>query len=447
MSQNGSRRSDETFAQGLTTHGSRLLRIAYRILGDLHWAEDAVAETYLKAWQKRRTLRDDAKVGPWLSTVCRRQAWELQRKVRRSPAQRLPQEVPDRGTPSPEGRGDAGAYRAQLLGRLPKELRVCASMSFVEGRGYAEIATLTGLPLSTVRGRIFLSRGRLRKEIQMNSEVASHQADFSVPKLAARGDVVEWRGCKVRFLGVGWTGAETLYKADGMRLSRIPAALTKSTWLQPEPLRAGGYEGPTVSYYWQATGSPLPDVGATAFDVTGVVCMPSTGVAEVVGRAKLLRHTCAPPARTDKGVRVSTLLLGKEDRTKERGFRVVLEDTGFKLTDWGSITKPDWGVLFLFGGKSGSQEGTAELSLALSSAVAEPGCSLFGLAEPGREVRARKLLGGEGSCPDGHLHAGTYEFAIPLNEVKGFVIYPRHRVLIDWGRVKVPPRPKGDERS
>jgi len=323
---------------------------------------------------------------------------------------------------------------------------VCASMSFVEGRRYAEIATITGLPLSTVRGRIFLSRKRLRKEIQMNSELASHEADFSVPKLAARGDVVEWRGCKVRFLGVGWTGAETLYSADGMRLSRIPAALTKSTWLQPEPLRAGGYEGPTVSFYWQATGSPLPDVGATtAFDVTGAVCMPSTGGTEAVGRAKLLRHTCAPPARSDKGVRVSTLLLGKEDRTKERGFRVAIEDKTFKLTDWVGITKPDWGVLFLFGGKSGSQEGTSELSLALSSTFAEQGCSLFGLAELGREVRARQLSGGEGSCADGHLHAGRYEFPIPLNELKGLAIYPRHRVLIDWGRVKLPPRPKGKE--
>jgi hypothetical protein len=61
-------------------------------------------------------------------------------------------------------------------------------MSFVERRRYAEIATITGLPLSTARGRSFLSRKRLRKEIQMNSELASHQADFSVPKLAARGD-------------------------------------------------------------------------------------------------------------------------------------------------------------------------------------------------------------------------------------------------------------------
>jgi hypothetical protein len=319
-------------------------------------------------------------------------------------------------------------------------------MSFVEGRNYAEIATITGLPLSTVRGRIFLSRERLRKEIQMNSEVASHEGDFSVPKLAARGDVVEWRGCKVRFLGVGWTGAEMLYGVDGMRLSRIPAVLTKSTWPQLEPLRAGGYEGPTVSFYWQATGSPLPDVGATtAFDVRGAVCMPSTGGAEAVGRAKLLRHTCAPSARGNKGVRVTTLLLGEEDRTKERGFRLMMGDKNPKLTDWVSITKPDWGVLFLLGGKSGSQEGTAELSLALSSAVAEPGCSLFGLAEAGREVRARKLLGGEASCPDGHLHAGTYEFPIRLNELKGLAIYPRHRVLIDWGWMKLPPRPKGKE--
>jgi len=59
MAQNERRRSDQAFAQTLITHGSRLLRIVYRILDDLHWAEDAVAETYLKAWQRRDALRDD----------------------------------------------------------------------------------------------------------------------------------------------------------------------------------------------------------------------------------------------------------------------------------------------------------------------------------------------------------------------------------------------------
>ena len=72
----------------------------------------------------------------------------------------LPQ---DSGFESTEGNYDLKEIR-KIVHSLPKEYRVPFSM-YVSGFKYREIADKLGLPLGTVKSRIFFTRQRLQKEL------------------------------------------------------------------------------------------------------------------------------------------------------------------------------------------------------------------------------------------------------------------------------------------
>ena len=129
-----------------------------------------------------------------------------------------------------------------------------------------------------------------------------------------------------------------------------------------------------------------------------------------------------------------TLVWGEPDRDDSRSFRVELWAGGM------ATSKPGWGALFVFAPTRGAKKGATELRLAYSSEIAEWGCALFGLDASGEEVDSRCAGGGNSECPDGHIRGETYELDIPPDDLKGLVIYPRHRVVIDWGRANLPPR-------
>jgi RNA polymerase sigma-70 factor (ECF subfamily) len=55
--------------------GDRLLAIAYRILRDLHRAEDAVEATLVNAWRDLPTLRDADRFEAWLTRILVRECY------------------------------------------------------------------------------------------------------------------------------------------------------------------------------------------------------------------------------------------------------------------------------------------------------------------------------------------------------------------------------------
>lgn len=62
---------DDTLAQHLLQARSRLLRSARRRLRNPTWAEDAVAETLLAAWERKPVFDDPARLQAWLNGVLR----------------------------------------------------------------------------------------------------------------------------------------------------------------------------------------------------------------------------------------------------------------------------------------------------------------------------------------------------------------------------------------
>src|SRR5580692_2112397 len=72
----------ESFEMIIRTHSRTLFAVAYAVLQDRAEAEDVVQETFVRAWNKRRWMRDPAKFPAWLTTVARNRACDIIRKRR-----------------------------------------------------------------------------------------------------------------------------------------------------------------------------------------------------------------------------------------------------------------------------------------------------------------------------------------------------------------------------
>jgi RNA polymerase sigma factor (sigma-70 family) len=145
--------------------------LAHRICADGGLAEDVVQEVFLTLWRDPGRF-DPARGGfaTWLLTVTHHRAVDAVR--RESTIRRRVVAVPEAGedwSPTPVPGADqaamarlaAGQVRAALH-RLPIAQRQVLALAYFGGHTQSEIAVLTGVPLGTVKSRMFTAVQRLR---------------------------------------------------------------------------------------------------------------------------------------------------------------------------------------------------------------------------------------------------------------------------------------------
>ena len=162
--------STSTFAQNLLGMQSELRRFALKLTADPEDANDLLQETSLKALDNEEKYTPDTNFKGWMYTIMRNIFINNYRKTVRDQTfvdqtdnlfhLNLPQ---DSGFESTEGNYDLKEIR-KIVNSLPKEYRVPFSM-YVSGFKYREIAEKLGLPIGTVKSRIFFTRQRLQKEL------------------------------------------------------------------------------------------------------------------------------------------------------------------------------------------------------------------------------------------------------------------------------------------
>lgn len=149
-------------------HGAELYRFALRGLGDDGAAQDAVQEVFLRAW--RAAARFDpalASVRVWLFAIARNVVVDHVRRagVRPVAATELT-ELAERRLPQ-QPRFDEAATDswlvAQALRRLPDEHRSALVETYLRGRPHAEVAAEQGIPVGTLRSRVFYGLRALRR--------------------------------------------------------------------------------------------------------------------------------------------------------------------------------------------------------------------------------------------------------------------------------------------
>lgn len=155
----------EALARIVMAHHDDMARVCFVICGDQDQAQDAVQAAWPIAWRKLGTLRDPARLRPWLISVAANEARQAMRRQRS--ARLITEIVPDEAAAAI---GDPAANAGLLdlaaaLRQLPPDDRALIALRYVADFDATELGRALGLSPSGVRSRLARILARLRTEL------------------------------------------------------------------------------------------------------------------------------------------------------------------------------------------------------------------------------------------------------------------------------------------
>lgn len=149
-------------------HQTALLRLCYLYLHDVQLAEDAVQETFIKAYRTLDTFRGASSEKTWLTRIAMRTCCDMRRSFwfRRMDRRITPDMLPDRASEAEE---DETALTLALM-NLPRKEREVVLLYYYQDMNMTDIAAALGLTQPTVSYRLRRAREKLRQELEGRKE-------------------------------------------------------------------------------------------------------------------------------------------------------------------------------------------------------------------------------------------------------------------------------------
>ena len=159
-------------------NGLSLFRVAYRMTGSESDAEEIVQETFLRAYQQRKSFEARSNVGTWLYRIAVNASIDLLRKRKRHDAHLEPLESDEASAPvlslaSSSPAADRLVYSAELGKRVAGVLEQLSSVeraAFIlrhyEELSTEEIAQSLGLRVSAAKQAVFRAVQKMRKALE-----------------------------------------------------------------------------------------------------------------------------------------------------------------------------------------------------------------------------------------------------------------------------------------
>ena len=147
-------------------HRDRIYRIALRMLGNPHDAEDVTQDVVIALWTALAGFAGTSTFTTWLYRVVVNRCLNLVRS--RRPVQEVLDEDPPPGDGAEEiaiARQRARATMAAIAA-LPEDMRTVLVLHQIEDLSYQEVADILGVPEPTVRGRLHRARRRLLDDLK-----------------------------------------------------------------------------------------------------------------------------------------------------------------------------------------------------------------------------------------------------------------------------------------
>lgn len=149
-------------------HAAAVYRVALSVVHDPSLAEDVVQETMIKAWRQSPVGPGEEIPRSWLLKVAHNAAISLLRTRREDVREHdaMPEQP---GEIETDRRVEGMAQLDELwkaMSRLDDDSRALIALKEVDGLSYEEIAETLGLPLSTIKTRLFRARRQLKEALK-----------------------------------------------------------------------------------------------------------------------------------------------------------------------------------------------------------------------------------------------------------------------------------------
>ena len=167
------------FARIVAAHHDDMARVAFVVCGDALLAQDAVQSAWPKVWARLDSVRDPAKLRPWLVSVAANEAKQLARSRSRRRVREITIDDSNAGAGgldslqagrSSAATGDPSERAAMLdlgnaIAALNESDRTLVALRYAAGLTSDEIGRVIGMTGGGVRARLAKLLIRLRREL------------------------------------------------------------------------------------------------------------------------------------------------------------------------------------------------------------------------------------------------------------------------------------------
>jgi RNA polymerase sigma-70 factor (ECF subfamily) len=169
--ENDRARVDREFEERLAECGPLAFRVAYGVLRHAADAEDVAQEALLKAYRNFGRLREPARFRGWLVRIAFRMALDRWRSAKRREKRETEWTGPEQRAagPTTEEMAASSEFQARLekaMEELPEKFRLVLLLAAIQGYTLDEVSGMLGIPMGTVKSRLFFARKHLAEKLR-----------------------------------------------------------------------------------------------------------------------------------------------------------------------------------------------------------------------------------------------------------------------------------------
>ena len=156
------------FEERLGECGPLAFRVARGVLRNTAEAEDVAQESLLRAYRRFGRLRERARFRTWLVRITFRLALDRACSTQRRESRETlwAQPVPRPTTEDLAASSELQAHLARALDELSPKLRLVVLLAAMDGHTLEEVSALVGVPIGTVKSRLFVARKQLAEKLR-----------------------------------------------------------------------------------------------------------------------------------------------------------------------------------------------------------------------------------------------------------------------------------------
>ena len=179
-----------TWEEIVNEHSAQVFRLAYRLTGNKHDAEDLTQDVFIRVFRSLSSYTPGTFEG-WLHRITTNLFLDRARRRQRIRFDALAEDAAERlqgRELSPAQAYDDRELDADIqkaLDSLAPEYRAAVVLCDIEGLSYEEIAATLGVKLGTVRSRIHRGRAQLREALEHRRPAALETAPKALPAVPA----------------------------------------------------------------------------------------------------------------------------------------------------------------------------------------------------------------------------------------------------------------------